>query len=438
MNLNTGAPELGTPEASRSGLWTFLWAVTAAFGAYFCMYGVRKPFSVATYEGVPPFYGLDYKPLLITAQILGYTLSKFIGITVVSGLSPRRRAAGILILIGIAELALVAFGLVGAPWNFVCLVFNGLPLGMVFGLVMGFLEGRRQSEAMLAGLCCSFIVADGVVKAVGAQLLNSGVPQMWMPAATGLIFILPLVFFVWALSRVPAPDHADIEARAARSPMDSADRRRILRRYAPGLVLITGLYLLITVLRSLRSDFAPELWKALGTTSPPSVFAKSEIYVGLAVAATFALLTFVRSNRLAFFASLAMCLAGLALGILVLTAHALGLVAPFAFIVLLGVALYLPYVAVHVCVFERLLAVTRDKANIGFLMYLVDAFGYLGYVALMFGKNSVKSQPNIWPLFSTTAWTVMLLGFTFTAAAILYFRRHPALTPPGTPAPQTP
>ena len=38
---------------------------------------------------------------------------------------------------------------------------------MVFGLVLGFLEGRRMNECMAAGLCASFILADGFTKSVG-------------------------------------------------------------------------------------------------------------------------------------------------------------------------------------------------------------------------------------------------------------------------------
>ena len=51
--------------------------------------------------------------------------------------------------------------------------------------------------------------------------------------------------------------------------------------------------------------------------------------------------------------------------------------------VLHGLGLYLPYVAVHTTIFERLIAMTRDRGNIGYLMYLADAFGYLGYVVVM-------------------------------------------------------
>ena len=55
--------------------------------------------------------------------------------------------------------------------------------------------------------------------------------------------------------------------------------------------------------------------------------------------------------------------------------------------VLVGLGLYLPYVAMHTTVFERLLSMTHQRGNLGFLMYVADAFGYLGYVAVMIAKN---------------------------------------------------
>lgn len=137
------------PPANRLGL--SLWTVVAAFGSYFCMYGFRKPFTAAGYEEFH-LLGLSYKSVLVTSQVLGYTLSKFIGIRVISEMPPARRGRTILLLVGIAQTALLLFALVPAPWNFILLFVNGLPLGMVFGLVLEFLEGRRATEVLAAGL----------------------------------------------------------------------------------------------------------------------------------------------------------------------------------------------------------------------------------------------------------------------------------------------
>ncbi|HEV3082445.1 MAG TPA: DUF5690 family protein, partial [Gemmataceae bacterium] len=204
------APPNRTP-AKTSEFGLSVWCIVAAFGTYFCMYAYRKPFAASDYGG-ESLGDLAYKPLLVTAQTLGYMISKFLGIKVIAEMKREQRAAGILALIGFAELALFFFGLVPPPYNLVFLFLNGLPLGMVFGLVLGFLEGRRQTEALTGWLCASFIVADGVTKGVGAWLLTVGVSPYWMPFAAGLCFAGPLVLFVWMLTRIPQPSAADVAA----------------------------------------------------------------------------------------------------------------------------------------------------------------------------------------------------------------------------------
>lgn len=193
-----------------------IWCVIASFGTYACMCGFRKPFTAASFDSASFPDGI--KATYVSAQVLGYMLSKFIGIKVISEMEPHRRAVVLLGLISVAELALLLFAVVPPSWGAVFLFLNGLPLGMVFGLVLGFLEGRRLTEAFVAGLCASFILADGVVKSVGAWLLEAGVTDAWMPCIAGLIFLLPLIGFVWMLSRIPQPDAEDITARAPAHP----------------------------------------------------------------------------------------------------------------------------------------------------------------------------------------------------------------------------
>ena len=76
---------------------------------------------------------------------------------------------------------------------------------MVFGLVLGFLEGRRLTEALTAGLCASFILADGVTKSVGTWLLDLGISERWMPGVAGLLFMSPLLASVWMLAQFHPP-----------------------------------------------------------------------------------------------------------------------------------------------------------------------------------------------------------------------------------------
>jgi hypothetical protein len=91
-----------------------IWCVVAAFGTYFCMYAFRKSFAAGGFEGIT-LAGVPYKVVLVTAQVLGYTLSKFIGIRVIAEMQPARRAAMILALIAIAEVA--SAGAFRARWT---------------------------------------------------------------------------------------------------------------------------------------------------------------------------------------------------------------------------------------------------------------------------------------------------------------------------------
>jgi hypothetical protein len=389
------------------------------------MYAFRKPFTAATFEAVL-LEGTTFKTMLVTSQVSGYMLSKLIGIKVISEMPPRLRARSILGLIAAAELALVLFGLVRPPWNAVCLFFNGLPLGMVFGLVLGFLEGRRVTEALTAGLCASFVLADGVTRSLGAALLSWGVSEYWMPSAAGGLFLAPLLVFVWMLSRVPAPDLDDCAARTERDVMTAGDRRALVWAYLPGLSLLLVVYLAVTILRSLRADFAPELWKALGAAVQPETFAQSELWVALGVLTLNGAAVLIRDNRRAFFTSLATCGLGFVLLALALVGRAGPLEGrPFPFMVLVGLGLYLPYVAVHTTVFERLIAMTRERGNLGFLMYLADTVGYLGYVVIMLNRGSLPGGDQLLTFFISACWLTCLLSALCLWGSWRYFAGRP-------------
>ncbi len=403
-------------DRQPGGTWFLhFWVTAAAFGTYFCMYGFRKPYTAATYADVAIWAGLSLKTLLVISQTLGYLLSKFIGIRVVAELPPRQRALAILGLIGMAELALLLFAFVPAPWNCLCLFLNGLPLGMVFGLVLSFLEGRRATEALAAGLCTSFIVADGFTKTVGSSLLQAGVSETWMPFTAGLAFAPVLVVSVWLLSRTPPPTASDIEHRTARPTLSRDDRHRFLGRYAFGLAALTGAYILITVLRSIRADFSPEIWLGLGFDKSPGVFTRSELWVALGVIIANGLTVLIHDNRRAFFASLGIAIGGLALLPVALVGLRQGWLGGFPFMVLMGLGLYLPYVAVHTTVFERLIAMTRDRSTVGFLLTFADAFGYVGVVVVMLTKEVLHAQGvfergGFLEFFTTAAWVISGLG----------------------------
>ena len=359
-----------------------MFCVAAAFTTYFCMYGFRKPFTAGTFTG-QEFQGIAFKPLLIASQVLGYTISKFIGVKVVSEIRGDRRPALIIILILLAHLALLLFAITPAPWNLFMLFCNGLPLGMVFGLVVTYLEGRRLSEALVAGLCASFIVSSGVVKSVGRYLIQMGVPEPWMPFFAGLIFLPPILVAVWLLSHIPGPDATDVALRTKRQAMNRQQRHSFFRRHWFGLISLLTMYLLLTVVRSIRDDFGVEIWQQLGYDDEPSVFARSELVIAFFVVFINGAAISIRNSRLAFLANLVLMAVSFAIVAASVIGQSQGLLSAFPFMVLLGLGMYIPYVAFHTTVFERLIASYREPATIGYLMYLADAIGYLAYVMIV-------------------------------------------------------
>jgi hypothetical protein len=88
------------------GLLLSIYAIVAAFSTYSCMYAFRKPFTATGYDDVQDMWGLKFKSAIVIAQVLGYTLSKFIGIKVVSEMGRNKRGLGILVLIAISTVAL--------------------------------------------------------------------------------------------------------------------------------------------------------------------------------------------------------------------------------------------------------------------------------------------------------------------------------------------
>ncbi len=399
------------------------YAIFAAFGAYFCMYAFRKPLTVATFGGEASLgEDLTYKSALVIAQVAGYALSKFLGIKIISELKSRSRAILFVSLILLAEAALLLFAVVPAPWNVALLLLNGLPLGMIWGIVFSYLEGRRTSEILGAGLSASFIVASGAVKSVGKWLmLEFGVSEFWMPAATGAVFLLPLLGFIFLLEQIPPPTPEDVALRSERAPMNKAERRALFRRFAPGLVLLITFYTLLTAYRDVRDNFAVEIWSALGFGDMPAIFTLSEIPIAVFVLGMLGATVWLKNHAQALrtYFWLVLCGALLVGGATFLFENnALG---GAAWMVLAGLGLYVAYVPFNCILFDRMMAAFRLRGNAGFLIYVADAFGYLGSVAVLLWKDFGQAGIGWLQFFKVASYGLTAFGGLLVVGAMIYF-----------------
>ncbi len=409
--------------ARAGGVPFSAYAILAAFSTYFCMYAYRKPFAAGTFEGLL-LWGIEYKIVLIIAQVFGYTFSKFLGIKFVSEMKPHQRVMGIVLLIGVSEIALLFMGLVPAPYNFVFMFLNGLPLGMIWGLVFSFLEGRRFTEALGAGLSSSFIVSSGVVKAVGLYVMNEwGIGEFWMPFVTGLIFFIPLLISVWLLGHLPPPTEEDQSLRTERVPMNSADRRRYFQTFALGLTMLIATYMLLTAYRDFRDNFAVEILSAIGYGDQASNLAASEIPVAFSVLLALGFLMVIKNNKKAFNVVHLFIISGVVLAGLSTFAFEMGYINPYLWFILVGMGLYLGYVPFQCILFERMIALFKQKANAGFLIYIADASGYLASVGILLYKNFGAADLSWLDFFVKASYVLAIAGLILMVISYVYFNR---------------
>jgi len=415
---------------SRSpGAVLVVYASFAAFCTYFCMYAFRKPFAAGLYEGYS-FGPLDLKSALVISQVIGYTISKYLGIKFCSEARGDRRGLALVLLILWAEAALLLFAVAPPQWKVAAIFLNGLPLGMVWGMVCGFLEGRQTSDLLLAVLSASYIMASAVVKDVGRLLMRSDIlggyalSESWMPAATGAMFLVPYLCAVWLLSQLPRPTTDDVTARVDREPMDGVHRMAFLKHFLPGMILLIVVYFFLTAYRDLRDNFGEDLFKEMGYGDELGKFSRIEIWVAIGVTSAMAMLVLIRNNRRALSGVFVMMAAGTALlggGTLLFDA---GMIRGDTWMMLTGLGAYLAYVPYGAVLFDRLIAATHITATAVFAIYLTDAVGYTGTVGVLLYKEFFQADATYLAFFRGFTYLMAIGGTVLLLAAYAYFHRQ--------------
>jgi hypothetical protein len=302
------------------------------------------------------------------------------------------------------------------------LFLNGLPLGMIWGLVFGYMEGRRVSEVIGAAMCASFIVSSGVVKSVGAWLMSDiHIDRFWMPATAGAVFIPLLFLSVWVLGLLPPPSQEDEAARVKRAPMTAKDRAAFFGTYWPGLVLLILSYVMLTAFRDFRDNFAAEIWTALGYGKVAGIFTASELPVAAVALAAMAAIIIVRDNLKALMVIHGIVIAGFILMGASTAAYQAHLLSPLAWMIAAGAGLYMAYTPFNAMLFDRLVAANGQVATAGFLIYVADSSGYLGSVALVLWRNFGGIELNWLQFFIQAAYVTSIAGTVLVAASALYF-----------------
>lgn len=408
--------------SSRQIIVAILAAITS-FAAYTCIFAFRKAFNVAPYAG-HTVWGMDYKILLVITQVFGYMLSKFYGIKFISEMKRIGRGQLILLLVGIAWIAWLLFALLPAPYNFWCLLLNGFPLGMLWGVVFSFVEGRRTTDLISAALAVSFIFASGLAKSTAQWVMNRWeVSEYWMPFVVGCIFMPALLLFVYLLEKIPPPDAEDKQQRMERLPMSKEQRRELLAGFLPGILSLVIIYVLVTILREVRDSFMADMWRESGEAFNAGVFASTETVITVVILVLIAAMILLRNNFHAFMLSQVIMLLGFITALVITLLFMQQLVSLYTWMLMVGLGLYMVYIPFNSILFDRFIATFRFAGNVGFLIYLADSFGYLGSVGVLLIKTMLKVEANWLQFYIQLVLITGVVGLAGTVVSLVYFKR---------------
>ena len=387
---------------------TFFAAITAFF-TYMCFYPFRRAYTAATYEELS-FLGVNFKILMITAQVLGFAVSKGLGIKYVSEMLPENRSRNLLIMIVLSWFCYLLFALVPAPYNLLFIFMASLPLGMVYGTILGFLEGRKTTDLLVAVLTASFIMGSGFAKSIGKWVMTTlEISQFWMPFVACAIMIIPFGICTWLMGQISPPTQADKDNRTERKPMQKADRKAFIKEFSVSMFIFVMSYILLTTFREFRDNFTPEIWKLLGYGNNSAIFTQTETPIAITVLLMMAAMRWVQNNYKAFvIIQLLMLAGGVLIGVSTLL-YQQKILSPVGWLTSLGLGVYMAYSMCNSLYFERMIAAFKKSGTVSFLITFADYYAYLGSILVLFYKNFFQKSINYLDFFIVLSYCISVV-----------------------------
>lgn len=396
MNMNNFLQINETTRKRLSDFLFILWAGGAALLSYSLVYALRKPFTAASFENAE-FFDMDYKVVVTISQILGYVVSKFIGIKLISELQSEERFKFILTSVLLAEASLILFGLLSTPFNVAAMFLNGLSLGCMWGVIFSFIEGRRVTDILASLLGVSMVISSGTAKSVGLYVMNHlHVSEFWMPALIGAVALPLLLLLGWALNKLPEPNKEDIAMKSERETLNGKQRRELFKSYMPFLSMLFIANIAIVVLRDIKEDFLVNIIDV--SAYSPWLFAQIDSVVTLIILGIFGLMVLVKDNLKALSVLFGLIIAGMIVMSVVSFGQQQLRLSPVIWLFIQSLCLYIAYLTFQTIFFDRFIACFRIRGNVGFFIVTTDFLGYTGTVLVLVLKEFCN--PDIdWAVF---------------------------------------
>lgn len=422
----------GTARKRLSDFLFILWAGGLALLSYSLVYALRKPFTAASFSDAE-FFNIDYKVAVTISQILGYVISKFIGIKLISELKSEERFKFILTSVLLAEASLILFGLLSTPYNVAAMFLNGLSLGCMWGVIFSFIEGRRMTDILASLLGVSMVISSGTAKSVGLYVMNHlHVSEFWMPALIGAVALPLLLLLGYALNKLPEPTKEDIAMKSERETLNGKQRWELFRSYMPFLTMLFVANIAIVILRDIKEDFLVNIIDV--SSFSLWLFAQIDSVVTLIILVIFGLMVLVKDNLKA----LSVLFGLIITGMIVMSAVSFGQdrmqLSPVIWLFLQSLCLYIAYLTFQTIFFDRFIACFKIRGNVGFFIVTTDFLGYTGTVVVLVLKEFCNPDINWTSFYNQFAGYVGIFCCITFVCSFVYlhqrFRKETGVTVP--------
>jgi hypothetical protein len=205
--------------------------------------------------------------------------------------------------------------------------------------------------------------------------------------------------------------------------MTRLERKQFLRQFGIGVIAITIGYLFLTIMRDVRDNFMVNIFNELGYGSKPAIFTQTETSISLVILMVMSLLVFIRNNIRALQLVHVVVIIGFLLAGLSSALFITGALNGLLWMQLVGLGLYMGYIPFNCIFFERLIAAFKIAGNVGFLIYLVDAWGYLGSSAVMLSKEVFRLQLSWSQFYPVCVVVFSVAGLLGTVYSWFYLSR---------------
>lgn len=203
--------------------------------------------------------------------------------------------------------------------------------------------------------------------------------------------------------------------------MNAADRKKFVSDFLPGIALTLVIYIMLTISRDIRDNFEVEIWNELGMNNA-SIYTVIDSVIALIVLIFISLLILIKNNRKAFAVIHMMIIFGCMLAGVATWLFDQGFIGSVEWMTLSGLGLYFGYIPYNAIFFERMIATFRGKGNVGFIMYIADAAGYLGSITILFVKEFGASHTVSWAhFFKQGLMGVAVIGGIASVSSFVYF-----------------